>query len=360
MAKVVDKAGDLDINTNENIEQLEKEEKLIVKEERDDCSFVSENAHIEDHSKLREHYPKKISLGIDYYSLTWIAIEKKTFDNMYIRGQKIDLLPQDYFSLYFSFLVFVFALGITIVLLIKEALLDDIYVEGSWQIIILRMLLVIFTQMQTAEEIEIAYAKFLYPLINREKFHHPSFACFIGFCHLLMCITSIMGLIFFISMADEFADPVINFAGITVLIELDNWVGDAISSMAIQQDHLDILMRDGEEEDDKEQSAEDEIKKAFEEEENKKKAIKKRGQFTLKHLNDNLNFRQKLALIQEDQLEIVIDETIYHKAPWYIIMLEKLFTLIPWWILLPLSTYPLALMLPAITNHLRDYFGYKV
>jgi hypothetical protein len=348
MAKVVDKAGDLDINTNENIEQLEKEEKLMVEEEGGDCSFVSERGHIEDHSKLREHYPKKISLGIDYYSLTWIAIEKKTFDNMYIRGQKIDLLPQDYFSLYFSFLFFVCALGITIVLLIKEALLDDIYVEGSWQIIILRMLLVIFTQMQTAEEIETAYAKFLYPLINREKFHHPSFACFIGFCHLLMCITSIMGLIFFISMADEFADPVINFAGITVLIELDNWVGDAISSMAIEQDHLDILMRDDEDVDDKEQ------------EKDIKKAIKKRGQFTLKHLNDNLNFRQKLALIQEDQLEIVIDETIYHKAPWYIIFLEKLFTLIPWWILLPLSTYPLALMLPTITTHLRDYFGYKI
>lgn len=267
---------------------------------------------------------------------------------MYIRGQKIDLLPQDYFSLYFSFLVFVFALGITIVLLIKEALLDDIYVEGTWQIIVLRMLLVIFTQMQTAEEIELAYAKFLYPLINRGKFHHPSFACFIGFCHLLMCITSIMGLIFFISMADEFADPVINFAGITVLIELDNWVGDAIKTLDIQQDHLDLLMRDEQDVDDEDEA------------ENIKKAIKKRGQFKLKHLNDNLNFRQKLSLIQEDQLEIVIDETIYHKAPWYIIFLEKLFTLIPWWIVLPLSTYPLAIMLPAITLHLRAYFGYEV
>jgi hypothetical protein len=347
------KVGEERVNTQgeETIEQLEKEEKLMVACEEDD--YVSELGHnCKDLTKLREYYPKKISLGIDYYSLTWIAIEKKTFNNMYIRGQKIDLLPQDYFSLYFYFLVFISALGITIILLIKEALLDDVYVEGSYQIILLRMLLVIFTQMNTGEEIELAYAKFLYPLINRGKFHHPAFASFIGFCHLLMCVTSIIGLIFFICMADEFADPVINFAGITVLIELDNWVGDAIKSMDIQQDDLDILVRD-DDEDKTEENNEDNRSMIA-------KAIKSRGKFKLKYLNENLSFKHKLALIQENQLEITIDETINHHAPWYIVILEKLFTLIPWWIVLPLSTYPLSIMLPTITDHLRNYLGYEI
>ena len=66
-----------------------------------------------------------------------------------------------------------------------------------------------------------------------------------------------------------------------------------------------------------------------------------------------MSWKHKLALINEEQLGIHIDETIYKNAPWYIVIFEKAVTYIPWKIVLPLSTYPLSIMLPSITTWLR-------
>jgi len=79
-------------------------------------------------------------------------------------------------------------------------------------------------------EIELAYAKFVYPIMKPQEFQHPKFAIFIGFSHIVVVVQILFGLIIFVCMADEFADPVINFAGICVLSELDNWLGDAVMS----------------------------------------------------------------------------------------------------------------------------------
>jgi len=346
-----------DENENKNLTEKLTEEK----EEESDNEYVSVIGDTEECLTKKDPFNvKKVFLGLDYYSLTWIAISKKTFNKISVRGQKIFLLPQDYFSLYFYFLVFVFALFITILLILQEAILEDVYIEGTYQLILLRMLLVVFTLVNIGEEVQLAYAKFLFPIINRDKFHHPGFATFIGFCHLITCITSILGLLFFICMADEFADPVINFAGICVLIELDNWVGDAIQSCRVDQDYLDNLVRDDNDglaamkDHDK---LEEIVLKNLDEGDDPKKVIKKtekeRGKYRIQYLNENLSWKHKLALINEAQLEIHIDENIYKNAPWYIVIFEKAVTYIPWKIVLPLSTYPLSIMLPTITTWLR-------
>ena len=397
---------------NYKMQKINKKKKTEKKED-DEESEESNNQYTEipvtTENKVAKKDPttyKKIALDLDFYSQTWYAIKKETFEDITIRGVKISLLPQDYFSLYIQFIIFVCLILVSIILIVQEALIDDVYVEGDFHLTLLRMMLVIFTQMNLGHELEIAYAKFLYPIINKNEFYHPNFAIFIGFCHCLVCITTILGLLVFICMADEFADPVINFAGITVLSELDNWVGDAIMTLRISKDNLDnhkildpiemskkvkhkeidesdiegdlkpFKRRVYKEECEKTEKGKVEYQNYLKEKsksqieayetndkliENHKAAAKNikedREKFSKNNLNERLSLRQKLALISEDIMEIYINEEVYTRAPFYIVWFEKLFNLIPWMIVLPLATVPLSKYLPTLTKYIREDYG---
>lgn len=282
---------------------------------------------------------KKISLGTDFYSLTWHSLKKGAFDKKTIRGVQISLLPQDYFWIYVNFISFVLGLLLTVFLIVQEALIDDEYFDGDWSLTFLRMLLVFFTQLNLGPEIELGYAKFLYPIINPDQFWHPAMAIFIGFSHVFICINVMFGLIIFICMADEFADPVINFAGICVLSQLDDWMGDYIC-LTHKLDNDDF-----EEADD---------------EETKKQILRKRSSvYDLKRLNEKMSLYNKMAMLADDTNEIFIDEGLYTNSPFYIIWFEKLVGYVPWKIVLPLSTIPISYILPVVTMKLRSYFGYN-
>lgn len=340
-------------NNNDNFNEplLDKESKTKIttgnlnkknptKKELVDDSFSSADSVPEliETRKIDPIHLKKISLGTDLYSLTWHSLKKDAFKNKYIRGVKVDLLPQDYFNLYINFIFFVMALCITVLLIVQEALIDDVYVEGDWQIAVLRMLLVLFTQMQLSPELELGYAKFLYPLVKKEEFYHPSFAIFIGFSHVFICCVTILGLIFFICTADEFADPVINFAGICVLSELDDWFGDLICS---------TYVLDSDDFDDNEDMSLVEISQ-------------KRKIYSLKNLNERMTLYNKLAMLKDDTNEVFIEDHLIINAPFYVVWFEKIWTLIPWKIVLPLSTIPISFALPYYSQLLRAYFGYPV
>lgn len=367
------------IDTNDSINPDNNEEENFLKaDDKDNVKIIGDFSNL-----------KKIALDNDFYSLTWLAIKKNTFQHVTVRGVKVELLPQDYWTLYFQFLLFVLLILVSITLIVEEALIDDVYVEGDFHLSILRMMLVVFTQLNLGHELEIAYAKFIYPISNPKEFFHPSFAIFIGFCHCVVCITTIIGLLVFICMADEFADPVINFAGITVLSELDNWIGDAILYLKIDRDRLDTKeiideedvlkeiqhkkideesLNDEEKEiyekyENRRTKNEDKSKKTFdndEEEEEYKKVMKEkksRNTYELENLNERLTLNQKLSLICDDIMEIYVDENINTKAPFYIVWFEKAFSLIPWKIVLPLMTIPISKFLPYLTLKIRFYFN---
>lgn len=304
---------------------------------------------------------KEISLGTDFYSLTWYSIKKGTFNGKYIRGVKIYLLPQDYFWLYINFFTYVIALLLSVVLLIQEALIDDIYIEGDWQMDLLRIFLVVMTQINLSAELELAYAKFLYPIVNPDQFYHPTFAVLIGFSHIMICCVTMLGLIMFICMADEFADPIINFSGICVLVELDDWIGDAIMSTKIERDRLDRKYEEEEKDIENDNwlasktfDISEETKKRFD------KILKARTKYNTKNINENLSIISKMSLITEGDLVINIDEKLYTNAPFYIVLVEKLVSIVPWKIVLPLSTIPISYALPYFTVKIRTYFGYSV
>lgn len=46
---------------------------------------------------------------------------------------------------------------------------------------------------------------------------------------MIIASVNLIAIIFFVCMADEFIDPVTNFAGLCVLSELDDWIGDLIN-----------------------------------------------------------------------------------------------------------------------------------
>lgn len=271
---------------------------------------------------------KKIALSYDFYSLTWYSIKKDTFKDKKFRGEEVTLLPQDYVVIYGQFLAFVTILILSIFLVVYQSVLNDIYVKSTIPMIILRILLVAFVQLNIGAEFQSGYAKFVYPLVRREEFFHPNFAIFVGFSHCLVCVFVIIGLIFFLAVADEFADPVCNFAGICVLIELDNWLADAILSYKLKNDE-DL------------------------ENEDKDKAERIRKNYNLRSINDKLHVFNKLAMISEEEMDLIYDERDQNNLPLSIVFFEKLSNLVPWVIVTPLLTIPVNYYLPQLTHYLN-------
>lgn len=308
----------------ENKNEKDIETKLLNKNESE--SDYEDEEEKEEPLKSRDPIEsKKIALSYDFYSLTWYSIKKDTFLKKKFRGEEVTLLPQDYVVIYGQFIAFVTILILSIFLVCYQSVLNDIYVKSTLPMIILRILLVAFVQINIGAEFQSGYAKFVFPLVRREEFFHPNFAIFIGFSHCLVCVFVIIGLIFFLAVADEFADPVCNFAGICVLIELDNWLADAILSFKLKNDE------DLEEE----------------------KAERVRKNYNLKNINDKLHVFNKLAMITEEEMELVYDERDQKNLPFFISLFEKLSNLVPWVIVTPLLTIPVNYYLPLFTHYLN-------
>lgn len=109
---------------------------------------------------------KKLSLANDYYSITWTSLRKNQFVGAKIRGVEIFLIPSDYFWIYINFITFVILLLITVILLVKQALISDKYVESGWLMAVVRIILVALAQKKLFPEFESGYAKLLYSLRN--------------------------------------------------------------------------------------------------------------------------------------------------------------------------------------------------
>jgi len=290
----------------------------------------------------------KLSLSHDYYSITWISLKKSQFIGAKIHGVEVFLLPSDFFWIYINFITFAICLLLTMILLLKESLVDDIYFEATWIMLILRIVIVAFAQNKLLPEFASGYSKLLYSLKHYKEFTHPGFAHFVGLCQMIIASFTLFSILLFVCMAETYITPVTNFGGICVLSELDDWIGELIVSKRLKGSET---LKKGER---------DSIYKSkkgdsnpYEYEANDEYISN--DEYLVKDLNLRVSLTNKLALITDEDLEIEVDECLNLNAHWSIVQLEKMIKLIPWSIVLPIITIPASMYMPILSNFIRSY-----
>jgi len=281
-----------------------------------------------------------IDLGTDYYSLTWACMRKCVFIDevltpdgkievkykKQLRGQDIFLLPYDFFIIYMKFILFTIMLTISLILVIKEVVVDDEYVEGSFEIIICRVVLMWFAMNLLTPEFSTGYSKYLYASKFRNEFTFPEFAVFAALTQVITTGITAFTIILFICTRDDFASLLTNFSALCVLAELDNWLGDCILCNQIKNE------------------PEDESKWH-------------REHFDLENLNSRISVNQKMAMIDaENDLLIVINENIADEMFFMIKYFNYVNKFIPWDVIFPLLTIPLSYFMVSINQYLKKLF----
>lgn len=334
-----------------------------------ECSFEVEPDEGVKHDDPLEL--KSLTLNSDYYSLTWTALKRTQFIGVTFYKKDVFLSAPDYFWLYINFLTFFISIFVSIVLLIKEALLDDVYAEADIEMFVLRYIIVAFCQQLILPEFSQAYYKLIYGLQNKKLFTHPGFANFIALCQMFVSSTVLIGIILYVCMADEYIDPLTNSSGLCVLNELDNWIGDAIMSHKLCGFEINQKKRDEAELPDNQHNPDEghHVHGHDHEEKAEKPKIEHKksnsndshahehndeSNFHLKFVNQRLSLVNKLATISEDDLVIEIDDRIELNAHYLIVSLEKIVKILPWNIIIPLLTVPIGLYMPSITAYFRS------
>lgn len=306
-------------------------------------SLNSSEVELEESKDIFDY--KKLSLSNDYYSITWASLKKTQYVGAKVRGIEVFLIPSDYFWIYINFISFFVLLLITVILLVRQAFESDKYVESGWLMGAVRIILVALAQKKLFPEFESGYAKLLYSLRNDHEFTHSSFANFVALCQMFIATINLIAIIFFVCMADEFIDPVTNFAGLCVLSELDDWIGDVIAESkpagaeTIPKEEREELSKGHDDHNPNEKAHADDVKE---------------DKYNTKRLNDRLTLSNKLSLITSEDLEIEYDESVFLNTHWSIIYLEKIIKKVPWFIVIPLITIPVGHYMPMITEYIRS------
>lgn len=242
-----------------------------------------------------------VSLHEDIYALSWNACRSKSWEHLEVHGVKISLTNYDHFVLVAHFLFFICIVILTVGILLIESFISDSYKDSTWPIYVLRITLVAFAQKKLEPELFQGLTMYRYTCNHREEFFHPCFAKFIGFCQFAMAALTFIAIFLFVCMSNEALTLIMNFAGLAVISELDDWVGEQIMSESIPEEFDEDSPFTG-------------------------AILKKEG------LNERMNFYTKLCLIGED-MEIEDDQN--NKVGFLTTIANSL----PW-VLLPLLTIP--------------------
>ena len=218
------------------------------------------------------------------------------------------------------FTLFLFVLVLTVVLILNEVITDKEYTASNFTIVILRVTLVCFAQKSLSPEFYQGLFLLRYSTRYPHLFSHYEFSIFIGVCQLSVATICFCTIILFVCIADEALDLVIEFAGLTVIANLDNWIGELIMFSRIKN-------TDECEDDDHE--------------------------YDLRNLNNRMTTSQKLALINEEDLVLVDDQNEIDNAPFIVTLLEKIVNLLPWQYILPFITIIFNYVLPLLRPKLE-------
>ncbi len=279
--------------------------------------------HEDGHEQLNLGRPLKnplliqnIGLNTDIYAITWTALRNDVWEDIDLfRETKISLLPANYLWLKTKFLLFITLVILTVAVLFWEVFTHDLYTPASWSIIVLRITLVTWAQKKLGPEFSQGISMLRYAFRYSEDFSYSFFACFVSCCQMFIACITMMCIILFVCMADTALELIMNFAGLSIISELDDWIGGLIvcDTPVGQTD------------------------------------IHKNELFDLKNINERMCLNDKLSLITE-KLEIVDDQNWEFSRFWFIKCFSYIIFALPW-SLLPLVTLPLNYFLLKYQHH---------
>jgi hypothetical protein len=260
---------------------------------------------------------QKVGLNEDVYALTWNVFRKDHWEDVKVHDIPISLSSCDHFKIILHFLVFVMVVIATVGILVYESFISDTYNDAEWPIIILRLSLVAFAQKKIEPEVFQALVLYRYSRRNEEQFMHPTFCKFVALVQLFMSILTFIAIFLFVCMSNEALNLIMNFAGLSVISELDDWVGEQIMSETIHTE--------------------------FEED-----GPYVNAKLNTENLNDRMGFYTKMYLVGQD-MEITDDANKTVEVS----CLTILANYIPW-ILLPLLTLPCEYLLLKIQGYTKQ------
>lgn len=287
---------------------------------------------------------KKMTMNPDFYSLVWISTKLNQFNGVTVHGVPIYLNHSDFFHIYMTFTLFVVSLILTIFLLIREVLLNYEYKEGTYFMILLRMILIFFGQLLVGVEFKQGHLKLAYTLNHRKKFAYPLFAYFVAICQMIVSIISIISIFLWICMADQYIQPVSGFAAFTVLTSLDDWLGESIMKNKVAEATDPII--------DEEQEEVDKYCACH----YQKVAHLEDDKFYLHNLNNRLTLFQKMALINPDAgFEVIVNDEQFKSVTVLEEYFEKLVSWYYWSYVLPVLVIPASILMPKVHQFLIQY-----
>ena len=302
------KINPIDVNYNyqnkadeENLNKADSHTGLLEDEYNKDIKKIKRlNSKNKSKKKKDPLLVQTVSLHEDAYALTWNALRKSPWENVKVHGVKIFLTKYDDFKLIVSFLFFITVVVLTVSILMYESFVTDAYNDAEWPIIILRITLVAFAQKKLEPEVYQGLSLYRYTKKNSSDFYHPNIAKFVALCQFLIASLTFIAIFLFVCMANEALELIMNFAGLAVISELDDWVGEQIMSETIHKDIDEGPFKD--------------------------------AKFDVNDLNNRMDMFTKISLIGE---EMEIDDDQNEKVS-YISIISSY---VPW-TLLPLLTIP--------------------
>jgi len=173
----------------------------------------------------------------DIYALTWNALRKSSWKDKEVLGVPITFSEKNEQQLIGVFLIFISLVIFTIVVLLYESFIVDRYKVATFQTVILRITLVAFAQKRLEPEMFQGLALLRYTRRKEAHFSHPTFAKFVAFMQIFIAVMTFIAIFLFCCMSNQSVELIMGFSGITVISDLDNWVGEQVMSETL---HLDF------------------------------------------------------------------------------------------------------------------------
>lgn len=298
------------------------EEKASLKENSSHHSHHYESLDSSVHWKetqtksRKAHLIKNIVLEEDLYALTWVSLRDDIWNNKQIGEYKIDLTPPNHFWIQMIFITYIVGLLMTIFILMNDVFTKREYIASDWQIIILRVTLVSFSQKNLSPEFFQGLFLLRYSVRYYHEFTHHHFAIFVGFSQMFITMISFFCVILFVCMESDALTLVVEFAGLSVISRLDNWIGEVIMCSKL----------------------------------NVEKISKNTKKYKIKKINKKMSVFNKMAMISEEDLVYIDDQNNIHNAHWTIRFMEFIINLLPWSYILPFITIFFNYVLPFLNN----------
>ena len=243
-----------------------------------------------------------------------------------------------------NFIIFLTLIFITVFLILLEIVEDKGYSSSSLTILVLRVTLVCFAQKSLAPEFFQGLFLLRYSYNHKDQFSHYQFALFIGACQLLVASFCFFGIMLFVCTTIEALELVVEFAGISIIAKLDNWIGEVIMLSKVntgESSHVDHESHGHESH-----------------HHNKHVKSDPDEDYDLKNLNIRMGLSQKMALIEEEDLILEDDQNDIVNCHWSIRLINRIVHFWSWQYVLPLFTlifnYLMPLIRPAIEENFKE------